>query len=132
MELTKCQGAFQGSPGLVIVQLQHCVHSQKFSAWRKKKHPLLSKLDESEVGHKFASFCTLGKVLGGKQWIRCGTLGLLCMRREINPPPQKRKKEKRKEITKNNKKKWIRCGTLGKLCMRKEITTKKLPKFRRV
>jgi len=33
----------------------------------ERKHSLLSKLDESEVGHKFGSFCTLGKVLRGKQ-----------------------------------------------------------------
>ena len=45
------------------------VESQNLAFWkilctgREERHSLLSKLDESEVGHKFGSFCTLGKLL---------------------------------------------------------------------
>ena len=46
-----------------FVESQNLAFRKILCTGREERHSLLSKLDESEVGHKFGSFCTLGKLL---------------------------------------------------------------------
>ena len=54
------QGVFQ--KGIICGITKSCIPENSLYRERRKAS-FASKLDESEVGHKFGSFCTLGKLL---------------------------------------------------------------------
>ena len=66
IELMKCQNK-ESFRKASFVESQYLAFQKILCTGREERHSLLSKLDESEVGHKFGSFCTLAKVLRGKQ-----------------------------------------------------------------
>ena len=61
-ELMKCQNK-ESFRKVSFVESQYLAFQKILCTGREERHSLLSKLDESEVGHKFGSFCTLGKLL---------------------------------------------------------------------
>ena len=62
IELTKGQNK-ESFQKLSFMESQYLAFWKILCTGREERHSLLSKLDESEVGHKFGSFCTLGKLL---------------------------------------------------------------------